>query len=71
MAKASGTRKIALPDGPMWIYLNKGSTKKQAEQLLKQEGFIFEFAYTSVLKRAIRTLWLVLEEMDLFWVPVF
>jgi 2,3-bisphosphoglycerate-dependent phosphoglycerate mutase len=39
-------------------------------QLLKDEGFTFDVAYTSVLKRAIRTLWLVLDEMDLMWLPV-
>jgi 2,3-bisphosphoglycerate-dependent phosphoglycerate mutase len=42
----------------------------QAGQLLKSEGFEFDLAYTSVLKRAIRTLWIVLDEMDLMWVPV-
>ena len=43
---------------------------KKAGQLLKKEGFIFDIAYTSVLKRAIRTLWTVLDEMDLMWIPV-
>jgi 2,3-bisphosphoglycerate-dependent phosphoglycerate mutase len=43
---------------------------RSAGKLLKQEGFVFDQAYTSVLKRAIRTLWLVLEEMDLMWIPV-
>ena len=38
-------------------------------QLLKAEGFVFDLAYTSVLKRAIDTLWLVLREMDLEWIP--
>jgi 2,3-bisphosphoglycerate-dependent phosphoglycerate mutase len=37
---------------------------------LKKEGFVFDAAYTSVLKRAIRTLWLVLDGMDLMWIPV-
>ncbi len=41
----------------------------EAGKLLKQEGFTFDLAYTSVLKRAIRTLWIVLDEMDLMWVP--
>ena len=41
-----------------------------AGQLLKQEGFAFDVAYTSVLKRAIKTLWTVLEEMDRMWIPV-
>jgi 2,3-bisphosphoglycerate-dependent phosphoglycerate mutase len=43
---------------------------KRAGQLLKQEGFTFDIAYTSLLKRAIRTLWMVQEEMDLLWIPV-
>jgi 2,3-bisphosphoglycerate-dependent phosphoglycerate mutase len=37
---------------------------------LKEEGYTFDIAYTSVLKRAIRTLWLTLDEMDLMWIPV-
>ncbi|MBV2234260.1 MAG: 2,3-diphosphoglycerate-dependent phosphoglycerate mutase [Sterolibacterium sp.] len=41
-----------------------------AGKLLKAEGFAFDIAYTSVLKRAIRTLWTVLEEMDRMWIPV-
>ena len=36
----------------------------------KKEGFSFDIAYTSVLKRAISTLWIVLEDMDLMWIPV-
>lgn len=40
-------------------------------QMLKAEGYTFDVAYTSVLKRAIRTLWCVLDEMDLMWIPVF
>ena len=43
---------------------------RRAGLLLKENGFVFDAAYTSVLKRAIRTLWLVLEEMDLMWIPV-
>jgi 2,3-bisphosphoglycerate-dependent phosphoglycerate mutase len=42
----------------------------QAGQLLKKEGYSFDMAYTSVLKRAIRTLWIVMDEMDLMWIPV-
>lgn len=42
-----------------------------AGRRLKQEGFAFDVAFTSVLRRAIKTLWLVLEEMDLMWIPVF
>lgn len=40
-----------------------------AGKLLKESGFTFDLAYTSVLKRAIRTLWIVLDEMDLMWIP--
>lgn len=43
---------------------------RAAGRLLKQEGFEFDKAYTSVLQRAIKTLWLVLEEMDEIWIPV-
>ena len=39
-------------------------------RVLKAEGFTFDVAYTSVLKRAIRTLWTVLDEMELMWIPV-
>jgi len=42
-----------------------------AGKLLWEGGFVFDVAYTSVLKRAIRTLWSVLDEMDLMWIPVF
>jgi 2,3-bisphosphoglycerate-dependent phosphoglycerate mutase len=42
----------------------------QAGKVLKAEGYTFNVAYTSVLKRAIRTLWIVLDEMDLMWIPV-
>ena len=38
--------------------------------LLKNEGYHFDVAYTSVLKRAIRTLWIVMDKMDLMWIPV-
>ena len=40
-----------------------------AGKLLKSEGFTFDEAFTSVLKRAIRTLWIILDEMDLMWIP--
>jgi len=44
---------------------------KKAGQLLKDEGFTFDVAFTSVLKRGIRTLWIVLDVMDLMWIPVY
>ena len=42
----------------------------QGGKYLKEAGFTFDVAYTSVLKRAIKTLWLVLEEMDLMYIPI-
>lgn len=42
----------------------------EAGKLLKQEGYVFDVAYTSVLRRAILTLWIILEEMNLEWIPV-
>jgi 2,3-bisphosphoglycerate-dependent phosphoglycerate mutase len=44
---------------------------KEAAKLLKEGGYTFDVAYTSVLKRGIRTLWIVLDEMDLMWIPVY
>jgi len=41
-----------------------------AGKLLKSEGYSIDAAYTSLLKRAIRTLWIVLDELDLMWIPV-
>ena len=43
---------------------------RQAGRLLREGGYTFDLAFTSVLKRAIKTLWVVLEEMDLMWIPV-
>ena len=43
---------------------------REAGRVLKAEGYTFDIAFTSVLKRAIRTLWLALDEMDLMWIPV-
>ena len=42
----------------------------EAGRLLRENGFVFDMAYTSVLKRAIRTLWIVLDELDQMWIPV-
>jgi 2,3-bisphosphoglycerate-dependent phosphoglycerate mutase len=42
----------------------------RAGRILKEQGFTFDIAFTSVLKRAIRTLWIVMDEMDLMWIPV-
>ena len=43
---------------------------RKGGQILKEQGYTFDLAYVSVLKRAIRTLWIVLDEMDLMWLPV-
>ncbi|MCG6894636.1 MAG: 2,3-diphosphoglycerate-dependent phosphoglycerate mutase [Desulfobacteraceae bacterium] len=42
----------------------------EAGTILKEEGFAFDMAFTSVLKRAVKTLWIVLEEMNRMWIPV-
>jgi len=43
----------------------------QAGKVLKENGFDFKVSYTSYLKRAIKTLWIILEEMDLMWIPEY
>jgi 2,3-bisphosphoglycerate-dependent phosphoglycerate mutase len=42
----------------------------RAGELMRDAGFVFDLAHTSVLKRAIKTLWLALEQLDLMWIPV-
>jgi 2,3-bisphosphoglycerate-dependent phosphoglycerate mutase len=50
---------------------DKGREEAQAAgQVLEKEGFSFDLAYCSVLKRALRTLWIVLDELDELWIPV-
>ncbi|MBI5471548.1 MAG: 2,3-diphosphoglycerate-dependent phosphoglycerate mutase [Ignavibacteriae bacterium] len=44
---------------------------RAAGKVLKEKGFVFDVAFTSVLKRAIRTLWFTLDELDLMWIPVY
>lgn len=46
------------------------SEARSAGQILKAEGYSFDVAFTSVLKRAVKTLWLALEEMDQMWIPI-
>ena len=55
------------------VGLSERGVKEATEggKLLKEGGYVFDVAYTSVLKRAIKTLWIVLEEMDLMWIPVY
>ncbi|MBG9735561.1 2,3-diphosphoglycerate-dependent phosphoglycerate mutase [Paenibacillus alvei] len=43
---------------------------RQAGEILRKHGFVFDTAHTSVLKRAIRTLWIALHEMDQMWIPI-
>ena len=52
--------------------LNEKGLGEAAEggKLLKEAGFTFDVAYTSVLKRAIKTLWIILEELDLMYIPI-
>ena len=42
----------------------------ESAELLQNEGFTFDIVFTSVLKRAIRTLWIVMDDMDMMWLPV-
>ncbi len=44
---------------------------RKAAQLMKERGLTFDVAHTSFLKRAIRTLWIILDEMDLMWIPEY
>ena len=57
-----------------WIDVDlsdKGKAEaKKAGEVLKKEGFVFDIVYTSVLKRAIRTVWITLDEMNMMWIPV-
>ncbi|MGA2367290.1 MAG: 2,3-diphosphoglycerate-dependent phosphoglycerate mutase [Dehalococcoidia bacterium] len=43
---------------------------QKAGRVLRQRGYVFDLAFTSVLKRAVRTLWIALDELDLMWIPV-
>jgi 2,3-bisphosphoglycerate-dependent phosphoglycerate mutase len=54
------------------VDLSEKGREEAAEggRVLKEQGYTFDIAFTSVLKRAIRTLWIVLDQMDLMWIPV-
>jgi 2,3-bisphosphoglycerate-dependent phosphoglycerate mutase len=54
------------------VGLSEKGTQEAIEAgcILRSEGYTFDVAYTSVLKRAVKTLWLALEEMDLMWIPI-
>ena len=71
MARASGTGRDRFTGWVDADLSEKGMAEaKIAGVLLKACGYTFDIAYTSVLKRAIRTLWIALDEMDLMWLPV-
>jgi 2,3-bisphosphoglycerate-dependent phosphoglycerate mutase len=55
------------------VDLSEKGTQEAVEggRVLRTDGYVFDVAFTSVLKRAIKTLWLALEEMDLMWIPVY
>jgi len=53
------------------LYTEGFEQAKRAGQLLKKHGFTFDAGYTSVLKRSIKTLHIVLEELDYLWIPVY
>ncbi len=44
---------------------------QEGAEVLRRDGYVFDVAYTSVLKRAIRTLWIVMDGLDLMWIPVY
>ncbi|MBC7237565.1 MAG: 2,3-diphosphoglycerate-dependent phosphoglycerate mutase, partial [Chloroflexi bacterium] len=54
------------------VDLSENGIKEAAEgaRLLLEEGYTFDIAFTSLLKRAIRTLWIIMDKMDLMWIPV-
>lgn len=54
------------------VGLSEKGTQEAMEggRVMRQEGYVFDVAFTSVLKRAIKTLWIALEEMDQMWIPV-
>ena len=69
--EAPGTGRTGSPAGPTSISPNAGRDEAQeAGRLLREGGYVFDLAYTSVLKRAIRTLWIALDALDLMWIPV-
>ncbi len=71
MARAPGTWRTASRAGPTSTSPSRAWRRpREAGALLHEGGYDFDVAYTSVLKRAIRTLWLVLDEMDRMWLPV-
>src|ERR1043165_7969021 len=70
--ESHGTRKIRCAAWPDVDLTPKGIEEaREAARLLNEGGYTFDVAYTSLLKRAIRTLWITLDGMDLMWLPVY
>ena len=70
-ARAPGTGRTASPAGPTSTCPSAAAQEAhEAGRLLRDGGYVFDVAYTSVLKRAIRTLWIALDALDLMWIPV-
>ena len=64
-------RRTGSPGGPTSTSRSAAAQEAvEAGRLLADGGYVFDVAYTSVLKRAIRTLWIALDVMDLMWIPV-
>lgn len=81
MANLNGIRRIVSLDGTMFLFLTRVivfvsllcigvEEARNGGKLVKAEGLQFDAAYTSCLKRAIKTLFLTLEESDQLWIPV-
>ena len=66
--QSTGIWRTVLPAGLTWACPPGGCGSPARRQLLKDRGFTFDIAYTSVLKRAIKTLWIILETMELEWI---
>ena len=70
-AKAPGIGRTGSPGWTDVDLSERGREEAQeAGRLLKEGGYVFDLAFTSVLKRAIRTLWYALDALDLMWIPV-
>ena len=70
-ARAPGTSRTCSRAGTTSTCRPQGrSRRSQAGRLIKAAGIAFDSCFTSVLKRAIRTLWIVLDELDHMWLPV-
>ena len=71
MARAPGTKRTASPGGPTSICRTPGGKRRRRPvSCSKRAGYVFDVAYTSVLTRAIRTLFIALDGLDLLWIPV-